>query len=317
MSLGAALPSKVNNENGAILTFVVPSPTGCDLSCPFCYIRQRGEDSTGSALAPEDYQRFLKEASENQSLVAVAIQGYEPLLADSFPYTRAILSTGRWLGLQTSLITNGTHLGRRVNPLAALSPDRISVSLDAATSSEHDRQRGKVGAFDAAIEGLRLAVAMMPSTTEIAVTSTLLPKRRAQLEDMPALLNLLGIKHWVVTALTKVDKDTIGGPVGERSRIFRDLKILQDKAHRHGIEFVTDDEFDTLRACPDDKTAASLRIRRLTRSGRIYRLVPNGQCSLGIDLLRELPAKAPRWFPGQIHAGDFLQGLTEEKVIYA
>ena len=313
MSAEAALPSFVDNDGGCIITFVVPAPNGCNLACPFCYVRQRQEDQASPNLVPEDYSRFIKEAAGHYSIAAVCIQGYEPLLDASFDYTRAILATGRWLGLTTSLISNGTNLAKRVDALAVLQPARLSVSLDAARAAEHDRQRGKTGAFEATVHGLKTAVKHLPTATEIAVTSVLMPKRRHQLDAMPALLADLGIKRWVVTALLKLGKETIGGPVGERRQIFNDLEVLQEEASRYGIEFVADDEFGELTVCPDDRTAESLRIRRLSRPDHIYRLAPNGQCSKGIDLLRELPKDAPRWQPGAVHAGNFMQSLAKQE----
>jgi MoaA/NifB/PqqE/SkfB family radical SAM enzyme len=314
MSVQAALPSSIQEVRSGVLTFVVPAPDGCNLACPFCYIRQRRESQVSPDLAPEDYSRFIKEASELHPFAAVCIQGYEPLLDSSFPYTRSILATGRWLGFQTSLISNGTNLAKWVDELAVLAPDRLSVSLDATTPASHDRQRAKAGAFDATVHGLKAAVAHLPTATEIAVTSVLIPKRRHQLDAMPALLADLGIKRWVVTALLKVGKETVGGPVGERRRIFSDLKMLQEEAARYDIEFVADDEFGKLTVCPDDKTAASLRIRRLARPSHIYRLAPNGQCSKGSDLLRELPEDAPHWQPGVVHAGDFFRALLGKRL---
>ena len=317
MAVEAALPSYVQETRGNILTFIVPAPGGCDLACPFCYVRQRREDQASSDLSPADYGRFVKEVAEHHPIAAVCIQGYEPLLDTSFAYTKSILATGRWLGLTTSLISNGTNLAKWVNALAILETDRLSVSLDAASAAEHDRQRGKTGAFEATVDGLKAAVSHLPTTTEIAVTSVLVPKRRHQLDAMPPLLADLGIKRWVVTALLKVGKEIIGGPVGERSQVFNDLKLLQDKATRYGIEFIADDEFGKLKVCPDDQTAASLRIRRLARPGHIYRLVPNGQCSKGTDLLRELAEDAPRWQPGMAHAGDFIQSLAKKEATVA
>lgn len=317
MAAEAALPSSVREEANSILTFIVPAPHGCNLACPFCYIKQRREDQAATHLTPEDYSRFIKESVERHPIAAVCIQGYEPLLDASFAYTRSILATGRWLGLKTSLISNGTNLAKWVDALALLAPDRLSVSLDAASAAEHDKQRGKAGAFDATVHGLNAAVAQLPTETEIAVTSVLIPKRRHQLDAMPALLADLGIKRWVVTALLKVGRETIGGPVGERRRIFSDLKILQQEAARYDIEFVADDEFGKLTVCPDDRTATSLRIHRLARPGHIYRLSPNGQCSRGTDLLRELPTDAPCWQPGEVHAGDFIQSLAKKEATVA
>ena len=246
MSVETALPSQTWLSEGSILTFIVPSSNGCDLACPFCFVGQRGEDEAAMELDAEDYALFIRRVIEQQDTAAICIQGYEPLLPESFPYTRAILSTGQWLNIPTSLVTNGTHLAQWVDELAVLAPGRISVSLDAADSAAHDKQRGKVGAFASAVEGLRKAVTDLPVETELVVTSVLIPKRRAQLDAMPELLRDIGVKRWVVTALQKVGKDRPGGPVGEREKILADLRILRDQADAAGIDFRVDDEFDGL-----------------------------------------------------------------------
>jgi hypothetical protein len=57
---------------------------------PFCLVRQRRE-ITNAYLQPYDFVRFIREAMERAPIFALAIQGYEPLLPESLPYTRAIL----------------------------------------------------------------------------------------------------------------------------------------------------------------------------------------------------------------------------------
>jgi len=95
MTWAAALPSASDDEPSdegeadaeTVITFVVPAPTGCDLSCPFCYIGQRGEQTASTHISEEDYALFVREIDTLQSVRAVCIQGYEPLLPNSFSYT--------------------------------------------------------------------------------------------------------------------------------------------------------------------------------------------------------------------------------------
>src|SRR5215470_20219284 len=94
------LPEPEPGAAGNFVTFVVPAPKGCNLQCPFCLVRQRRE-ITETCLRPEDFARFVREAAERAPIFAVAVQGYEPLLPESLPYTQAILATGRFLGLLT------------------------------------------------------------------------------------------------------------------------------------------------------------------------------------------------------------------------
>src|SRR6516164_7750193 len=92
--------------SGQFLTFVVAAPSGCNLSCPYCIVRQRREIAE-TCLTPNDLVRFVREAVEQRSTFALAIQGYEPLLAESLPFTQAALATGPLLALPISVVANG------------------------------------------------------------------------------------------------------------------------------------------------------------------------------------------------------------------
>jgi hypothetical protein len=141
------------------------------------------------------------------------------------------------------------------------------------------------------------------------VTSVLIPKRRAQLDAMPELLNDIGVKRWVVTALQKVRADRSGGPVGEREAILADLRILRDHAEAAGIDFKVDDEFDGLAGGGSPDEFEKNRIRRLVNPDGVYRLVPDGRCSKGADILKPLTDQTPRWNPATTDAAAFLATL--------
>ena len=204
-----------------ILTFIVPAPNGCNLRCPFCYIDRRNESARSLDLTPNDYVRFIDQATRREEIGAICLQGYEPLLPESFEYTRAILAAGQWLGIPTSLVTNGTFLERWVDELVELRPDKITVSLDAADPATHDRSRGKIGAFEDAMRGLRLAADNPVLQPVLALASILMPQKHERLMGMPKLAADLNVDHWVVTILQEVGKDEIGGPVGDRRRTFQ------------------------------------------------------------------------------------------------
>ena len=312
MSWTAALPAELDAVRAAILTYIVPAPSGCDLACPFCYIRQRNEDTKKRYLSLRDYASFSSTICMKMPVGAICIQGYEPLLPDSFPYTREILATGRRLGIPTSLVTNGTHLRQHVPALSKLRPARLAVSLDSAEAAVHDKARGKVGAFQNAVDGLKFAVSVPMLKETLVVTSILMPKRRERLIGMPKLLSELGIDRWVVNALVRVGEgEQLGGPVGERRQILDDLLALKAKADRFDIEMVVDDEFGRL---SDDDYARelmeveALRIKRLVRPEGVYRLVPSGHCSKGADILKPIHDKTPIWDP-KTDAGEFLAAM--------
>ena len=301
---------------GQFLTFVVPAPDGCNLKCPFCLVRQRRE-ITDTRLQPHHLACFIREAAERAPIFALAIQGYEPLLPESLAYTQAVLATGRFLGLPTSLVTNGVKLVGALDLLKTLSPNKIAVSLDAASAATHDRIRGVAGAWAAAVDGIERAIEVLAPRTRLVVSSVLLPSKRHYLDAMPARLREIGIDRWIINPLLRVGRDQAGGPVGDRAQLFRDLLILQEAADRAGVRLTVDDEFGHLGHDALSVSQPSLRalhVRTLPPDVEIYRLAPSGQCSTGDAILKQVTAGTPRWQPGAMHAGDFLEMIAEPTI---
>jgi len=300
---------------GQFLTFVVPALNGCNLKCTFCLIRQRRE-ITDTCLRPDDFARFIREAAERAPIFAIAIQGYEPLLPESLPYTQAILATGRFLGLPSSLVTNGVKLVDAVNLLTTLSPNKIAISLDAASAEVHDRIRCVAGAWSATVAGIKRAIEVLTPRTRVVVSSILMPSKRHYLDAMPALLRDIGIDRWIINPLLRVGDNQAGGPVAHQDSLYRDLLVLQQAADRAGVRLTVDDEFGHLghdAASVSQPTLRRLHVRTLPPDVQIFRLTPSGQCSTAADILRQVTPDTPRWQPGAMHASDFLEMLRKQK----
>jgi len=73
--------------------------------------------------------------------------------------------------------------------------------------------------------------------------------------------------------------------------------------------FTVDDEFDGLANGGEQNEFKKNRIRRLVNPDGVYRLVPDGRCSKGADILKPLTDETPRWDPRTMDAGDFIRGL--------
>lgn len=312
----AAVPGGLSyKKDSVILTFIVPAPSGCNLKCPFCFIDKRQEEARSSDLKPLDYVTFIEQVTACEDVGAICLQGYEPLLPESFEYTRAILKVGQHLGIPTSLVTNGTHLDRCVDELAELQPAKISVSIDSADPAVHDKARGKTGAFEDAMRGLRLAASNRKLHSVLTLASILMPRKHERLLGMPAMAAELGIEHWIVTVLSDVGKDEIGRPVGDRHQAFADLLILKREAERHGIDYVVDDEFGTLSHDDSERDVVdinALRIRRLAQPSGTFRLLPTGQCSMGIDILKEVGPQTPIWSRDE-DAHSFIERVRQKR----
>lgn len=304
-------PDHEPDAAGKFLTFVVPAPNGCGLRCSFCLVRQRRE-ITETCLKPEDYARFIREVADRSPVFALAIQGYEPLLPEALPYTQAILAAGRFLSLPATLVTNGTGLFDAADLLKTLSPAKIAISLDAADAANHDRIRGVTGTWDKAVAGIRRALDVLAPQTRVVVASVLIPSKRHYLDGMPSRLRDIGIDRWIVNPLVRVGRDTAGGPVEDRTALFRDLLTLHEAADRAGVRLTIDDEFRHLHyeaACTWQPTLRALHVRRLPSNVELFRLTPGGQCSKDGDVLRHVNADTPRWRPSAIDASDFLAKL--------
>lgn len=320
MSLLGILPTYENiehlaeNAGGRFLTFITPAPSGCNLKCSFCFIRQRGKKSE-ALLQPHHYVQFICEAaaaSEPHTPIALSIQGHEPLLPEARPYTQAILATGALLDIPTGLVTNGTFLKQSADWLATFAPTKIAVSLDAATAAPHDQLRGVAGAFDATVAGIRSAVRVLGPHTKIAVASVLTPKYGSEpLEDMPYLLRALGVTEWLVNPLHRVGRDgVLGGPVGCRQLFYENLARLQDAADSAGITLIIDDELDYLGH--DLATIAQPELRRfyvrtIPANVELLRLGPGGEVSAGRGILQAVTDETSRWYPHIESAGAYLE----------
>jgi hypothetical protein len=129
---------------------------------------------------------------------------------------------------------------------------------------------------------------------------------------MPMFLREIGINRWIINPLLRVGSDKSGGPVGEPKNLFCDLLVLHELARRAGVMMTVDDEFDHLHhgaACASEPSLRVLHVRTLPPNVEIFRLTPSGQCSTGGDILRQVRPDTPRWQPGAVHAGDFLERL--------
>ena len=307
----ALLPDFDGEGAGQLLTFVVPAPGGCNLKCSFCLVRQRRE-AAGDCLQPEDLVRFIREAAERSSIFALAIQGYEPLLPTSLPYTRAVLETGQNLGVPTTLVTNGVFLREAVDLLGTWAPTKIAISLDSDSAAIHDRVRGVAGAWTATVAGIKRAVDVLAPRTKLAVSSVLVPSKRYHLEGMPARLKEVGIEEWIVNPLLRFGSEKHNGPVGERRSLFQSLLGLKEAAVRAAIRLKVDDEFDRLdhrSACAQQPQLGSLEVRKLPSTIDIFRLAPTGRCSVGQDIMKPVGSDAPQWRPNAANAGEFLETL--------
>lgn len=122
----------------------------CNLRCKHCYsisadIDFPGELSTEQVFSVMDDLRAF-------GAPALVLSGGEPLQRpDIFEVSRRAKTLGFFVGLST----NGTGIdAANMDAIATVEYDYVGISLD-GMSATHDRFRGKDGAFQAALAGLR------------------------------------------------------------------------------------------------------------------------------------------------------------------
>lgn len=127
----------------------------CNLLCVHCYSdsngqRQEGEMNTAEAFAMiNDLAQFR--------VPVLLLSGGEPLLR---PDIMDIIAHARTRGIRVTISTNGTLIDRPMaKQLKDLGVSYVGISLD-GIGETNDRFRGKVGAYDSALAGIRHCLAV-------------------------------------------------------------------------------------------------------------------------------------------------------------
>ncbi|MBI4873993.1 MAG: radical SAM protein [Acidobacteria bacterium] len=190
--------------------------TGCNLRCIHC------RASATELMSPDDLsypecRRIIDQIGEYAPLILV-LSGGEPLWRrDVFD----IAQHARRNSLRVALATNGTMVDEAMaHRIREAGIERVSVSLDGADHNTHDTFRGHIGAFEAAIHGLK-CLKNEGISTQINTTVS-----QHNAHELPAILNLalsLGVSAFhlfllvpVGCGLTISEEQTVQGAEAEK-----------------------------------------------------------------------------------------------------
>jgi heme d1 biosynthesis radical SAM protein NirJ len=152
----------------------------CNLTCKHCYSISADKDFPGE-LSTDEVFRVMDDLKDFRVPVLI-LSGGEPLLR---PDIFDIAGRAKAMGFYVGLSSNGTLIeAGNVARIAAVGFDYVGISLDGLRDT-HDRFRRKQGAFDAALNGLRLA---RDAGAKVGMRFTL---TRDNAHDFPALLDLM------------------------------------------------------------------------------------------------------------------------------
>jgi len=151
----------------------------CNLKCKHCY--SESGNVSKIELSTEEAMKVVDQIADF-GVTSLAFSGGEPLMRkDFFEVARHAVDAG----LYVSLATNGTLLNEEnVRKLKEVGLHYVEVSLDGADAKTHDFFRGKTGAFDQTLQGLKNCLSEDICTC-IAVTAT-----KNNLTEIPAVLEM-------------------------------------------------------------------------------------------------------------------------------
>ncbi|HSR72747.1 MAG TPA: heme d1 biosynthesis radical SAM protein NirJ, partial [Kiloniellales bacterium] len=123
----------------------------CNLNCKHCYSLSADVDFPGELSTEEVY--VVMDDLERFGVPVLILSGGEPLLRrDILDISRRAKAMGFYVGLSS----NGTLIdGATAERIADVGYDYVGISLD-GIGEVHDRFRREAGAYDAALEGIRL-----------------------------------------------------------------------------------------------------------------------------------------------------------------
>ncbi len=152
----------------------------CNLKCAHCYADALPADSD-SEMTTSEARRFIDHLA-SFGVPVLLFSGGEPMARKDF-LALSKYATGRGLGVVVS--TNGTLIDSAMaDSLGEVGFREIGISLD-GVGEVNDRFRGKAGAFDSALRGIRECVAR-GQRVSLRMTCT-----RANHQEVPRVLDLV------------------------------------------------------------------------------------------------------------------------------
>jgi heme d1 biosynthesis radical SAM protein NirJ len=152
----------------------------CNLTCKHCYSISADKDFAGELDTAAVFK--VMDDLKAAHVPVLILSGGEPLLRpDIFDIARRAKAMGFYVGLSS----NGTLVNdANVAAIAETGFDYVGISLDGLRTT-HDRFRRKEGAFDAALQGVRLC---REAGAKVGIRFTIAQENA---HDFPAMLDLM------------------------------------------------------------------------------------------------------------------------------
>ena len=197
----------------------------CNFFCDHCGSRAGRNDYSANQLSTEEIKKTFKEITHNfdSKKIMLAITGGEPLLR---PDLFEVMEYAHSLGFQWGMVTNGYLVNEdTVEKMKKSGMSTVVVSID-GLNSVHDNFRHMPGAYDRAINAVKL-MAQANFLKDLQITTSVHQGNFSQLEEMYKTFLPLGISSW---RLMNID------PIGRAEN--NEKILLTPKQLKELLEFI-------------------------------------------------------------------------------
>jgi heme d1 biosynthesis radical SAM protein NirJ len=209
----------------------------CNLSCLHCYSISSDKDFPGELSTREVFA--VMDDLEAFRVPVLILSGGEPLLREDI---LEIAHRAVQMGFATALSTNGTLIDEsRIDEIAEVDFDYVGISVDGLRQT-HDRFRGREGAFEASLRGIRLC---RDRGLKVGLRFTMTRDNAAELPEILDLVEAEGIHKFYLSHLNyagRGNRNRESDAVFEMTRRAMDLLFeasLRNRQRGVPLEIVT------------------------------------------------------------------------------
>jgi MoaA/NifB/PqqE/SkfB family radical SAM enzyme len=194
-----------NDRKGPVFLQINPTDR-CNLKCIFCWQRDISRVSYENEISDARYLEIVDEARKIGVRKITITGGGEPLCRSDT--CLKIMKRIKKHGMEGSLITNGTLFTEKsVHEIIEMGWDEVIISLDSPFMQTHDFLRGVSGAFDKAVEAIKM-FKRHKNTPKLCIHFVLCNRNYM---DIPALFEMahsLGIHNVFLEPIVTVTQTT-------------------------------------------------------------------------------------------------------------
>ena len=201
----------------------------CNLTCKHCYSTSADKDFAGELTTEEVYTTL--DDLKGFGVPVLILSGGEPLMRpDIFDISERAKAMGFYVGLST----NGTLIDDAMaDRIAATGYDYVGISIDGIRET-HDHFRRRDGAFDEALQGLRLCKAR---GIKVGLRFTLTQDNAHQVPELLQLMEDEGIEKFYLSHLNYAGRGNRNRKDDVVHQVTRDaMELLFERAWRDATE---------------------------------------------------------------------------------